>query len=467
MDIDPRLRDASHTDPGAYAKGPISSAAYTLNPIRLPFPQLSGHGLLPRVDEPGHPYYAIQHEHTPIPLLPPLPLTQSHEEPPFTTARYHNGSRRNHQKRPRACEACRGLKVRCVLDPGKPVCRRCAKAGRHCIVTQPSRKRQKKTDSRVAELEKKIDALTASLYATKNRALDESTGESSDEEDAEQNSPLDTDTKEACSHSANQGSESKGQDYDHAAPTAESNRKRKYPEDRESVESKVDSLSRPVDDVHGIWLAPGDARAQDNKRRGSIPKTERRASQTIPPGLAPPGHEYADIIDRRLIDTETATTMFSRYINDMAPHMPAVVFPSKSSAGEIRKTKPILFLAILSVASGRDDPKLQVTLLKELGRMYADHIICRGDKSLELVQALQISTIWYSPEAYKDAKPYQFINMASTMAISLGLSQKKEFFTSLVLNGWKKGQELRRPLIDTGTVESRRAWLSCYLLCGM
>lgn len=73
----------------------------------------------------------------------------------------------NDPKRSRACEACRGLKVRCDQDPNDPSvpCKRCAKAKRQCIITAPSRKRQKKTDSRVAELEKKIDALTASLHA--------------------------------------------------------------------------------------------------------------------------------------------------------------------------------------------------------------------------------------------------------------------------------------------------------------
>lgn len=75
----------------------------------------------------------------------------------------------NDPKRSRACEACRGLKVRCDQDPNNAdaPCKRCAKAKRNCVITAPSRKRQKKTDSRVAELEKKIDALTASLNAQK------------------------------------------------------------------------------------------------------------------------------------------------------------------------------------------------------------------------------------------------------------------------------------------------------------
>ncbi|RDA89974.1 hypothetical protein CP533_0858 [Ophiocordyceps camponoti-saundersi (nom. inval.)] len=82
-------------------------------------------------------------------------------------------------KKPRACEACRALKVRCEPDEGGgDECRRCAKAGRRCVVTAPTRKRQKKTDSRVSELERKIDALTASLQA---RAVSSSSSNRVDE----------------------------------------------------------------------------------------------------------------------------------------------------------------------------------------------------------------------------------------------------------------------------------------------
>lgn len=53
--------------------------------------------------------------------------------------------------------------MRCDQERPDLACRRCAKANRQCITTPPTRKRQKKADSRVAELERKIDALTATL----------------------------------------------------------------------------------------------------------------------------------------------------------------------------------------------------------------------------------------------------------------------------------------------------------------
>lgn len=89
-------------------------------------------------------------------------------------------------KRPRACDACRQLKVRCEPDDKNPPgsCKRCAKANRKCVVTPPTRKRQKKTDSRVSELEKKIDALTASLQASRRADTITSTDGRSQEQEA-------------------------------------------------------------------------------------------------------------------------------------------------------------------------------------------------------------------------------------------------------------------------------------------
>ena len=66
-------------------------------------------------------------------------------------------------KRLRACEACRSLKVRCEPDPNGGPCKRCLKAGRKCEITAPSRKRQKKTDSRVSELEKQLADIQSQL----------------------------------------------------------------------------------------------------------------------------------------------------------------------------------------------------------------------------------------------------------------------------------------------------------------
>ena len=79
-----------------------------------------------------------------------------------------NGLRSKKPRSTHACQACRRMKIRCEPLEDRDSCRQCAKVNRTCLVTEPRRKRQK-TVHRVSELEKKIDALTASLNA-KNAA---------------------------------------------------------------------------------------------------------------------------------------------------------------------------------------------------------------------------------------------------------------------------------------------------------
>lgn len=76
-------------------------------------------------------------------------------------------------KRARACEACRSLKIRCLPDeqnPGAP-CRRCRGAKRQCLIIESNRKRQRKADIRVADLERKIDVLTAAMQISSLKVL--------------------------------------------------------------------------------------------------------------------------------------------------------------------------------------------------------------------------------------------------------------------------------------------------------
>lgn len=64
------------------------------------------------------------------------------------------------KKRPRACDTCHSIKIKCELGStgGAPPCSRCQRLGKECIVSPP--KRQK---DRVAELEAQVEALTRQL----------------------------------------------------------------------------------------------------------------------------------------------------------------------------------------------------------------------------------------------------------------------------------------------------------------
>ena len=319
------------------------------------------------------------------------------------------------------------------------------------MISPPSRKRQKKTDSRVAELERKIDALTQSLKSTKENISDDGN---------------------AGEHGGSQG------------------------------------LADPVNDIH-YQNTLGNGNSYGNSRKRPISEFEQdgfsgslpagapfSADPANPPNIAlstdngdsanktldpTPGVSHgqplqasswkrgmtsdavddrdADVVGRGLLSTSKADKLFAYFTKHMSPHMPVVAFPAGTPADAVRKTSPILFLAILSVASIQDDSNLRVQLTKEIMRILGDRIFASPEKSLELVQALQVATIWYWPEAMCDSKYLQFVHFATAMAMALGINEE---------------QEVKRPqafdlapsfsIANTASTECRRAWLGCYLL---
>lgn len=81
-------------------------------------------------------------------------------------------------KRPRACDSCHSIKIKCELGSkgGSGPCSRCKRLGKECIITPP--KRQK---DRVAELEAQVKTLTKLLEQQKFKAAASAAGPQSDD----------------------------------------------------------------------------------------------------------------------------------------------------------------------------------------------------------------------------------------------------------------------------------------------
>ena len=353
-----------------------------------------------------------------------------------------NPSDPNDLKRPRACEACRQLKVKCELDDNSGTCKRCAKAGRQCVITVPSRKRQKKTDSRVAELEKKIDALTATL-ATRGG----SEAEGMPEHAMHQQHPHPPSHRTALYADQWNGGQ-------RPAPASQS-----PPAAAHGVKRKVG----PDYDYGGFGgELPKPAPPGYQPSKTSTPQYNTMYSSELPrrdEGEYPP----LDPINYGLLDTHTAKKCFDRYMSEMCYHLPIVVFPANTRWEEVRKTKPILFLAVLAAASGTIRPHIQTRLISEVTRILADRIVYRGEKSMELVQTIQcITTFYQPPERYEELNFNQLIHISAVMALDLGMGKR---FKKGSLALWRSHTENKRPLPDPNSAETRRCWLGCYYMC--
>lgn len=342
-------------------------------------------------------------------------------------------------------------------------------------MTAPSRKRQKKTDSRVAELEKKIDALTASLHATKAQAVSES-----DDDSADDRKPLphisapnfrpsgygpqdEQRVHEPANIARQRPSEPYGEQNErltHQPPliTERKRRMSQYPEEESGHHQGPFNLASPLD--HSAQAALGTSHI-----RPALPNGTSNLMPPTTPHSTSPAHEYADVVDRKILDAALASALFEDYTRRMAHHLPLVVFPPDTPAGTIRKHRPTLFLAILSVASGQDHPDIQRILAKEIMRTFADKIVYRGEKSLELIQALQVVTIWSWPEENRELQTYQLIHMAAVMAIDLGLGKRIKSDREPSQSLWREYSRTKATAQAIEGPDSWRAWLGCYLLC--
>lgn len=156
-----------------------------------------------------------------------------------------------------------------------------------------------------------------------------------------------------------------------------------------------------------------------------------------------------------LISRHGAERAFHQYIRSFVPKFPIVVFPLGTTAQLVRETKPLLFLAIISIASGGccsvDEQK---QLVAETKRLLIDRAVVQGDKYLELVQALQVVLLWYRvPGDYKQMNLNQLARIMITLAIDLGLDK----FKNPEQSGTSDNLWCR--------VELQRAWLGCLFLC--
>lgn len=178
-----------------------------------------------------------------------------------------------------------------------------------------------------------------------------------------------------------------------------------------------------------------------------------------------------------------AGRIFQHYVTEMSTILPAVVFAPGTASSDIRRHKPVLFLAILVAASGEFDDALRERLHGELMRVLSDQIICRGLKSLEIIQALVITVLWYQPaEHIGNGRLNQLVHMAAIMASDIAINKSNaNQRVPLDPGADARGEQQWNDQFPAGSMawrfvvgsvkcdpslpESRRALLACYFLC--
>lgn len=192
------------------------------------------------------------------------------------------------------------------------------------------------------------------------------------------------------------------------------------------------------------------------------PEPARSAPEPSHGTTAQPLHhspEVPDPVESGILTMHHAVRLFDRYVSDLSPQRPVVIFPPATRAAQVRADTPILFLAILVAASQTMDTSLCTDLNDMLLRTYAEHIVVRGERSLELIQAILVSTNWYCQSGNFDhMKFYPQLHMAASLAVDLDLGEPTTC-AATAATGMDEATAQRQ------AIDRQRTLLGCYICC--
>ncbi|KAL8673191.1 MAG: hypothetical protein Q9168_002383 [Polycauliona sp. 1 TL-2023] len=275
----------------------------------------------------------------------------------------------------KACEACRLRKIKCKppLSSSTRICECCATSNRECVfVVRSNKRRRRRTDARVTQLEQQIEALGALVGQRGSNAPSDRRGSfEEDEEPAKQLGGL------------MQVDQNFYQD--------------RYP---------IQDNQHPYQDGSSV---------QDDALLGVLQKPNSSSYSSTPATVGaspwdPFENPAGDVIDRGLISINDAAHLLVRFTQELLPHFPIVQLPEGVPLSKLRQQKPVLLLAILAAAAGISDANQNLQLNLEIQQTYANLVVMKGEKSLELLQSIMITTTWLCPpDRFDQLKFYQFL----------------------------------------------------------
>ncbi|KAF2822041.1 hypothetical protein CC86DRAFT_358022 [Ophiobolus disseminans] len=315
----------------------------------------------------------------------------------------------------RACEACRLSKVRCLVNPdtSSTQCQRCARAGKTCVFAPPAKRRQRKrTDVRVTELEKEIKQMRDLLKSSNNR----SSNEASDHE------------------SGDEGSD----DQRHEAA-----------QDTSPEPPPSSTTATAIPETTDQWLSPPIKQTHD-------PRLSKCGSKDLI------GPAENDIIERGVITQHMAEELMSIWRNDLVNGCPGITIPRHWTAYDLRVNKPSLFHAVMAAAAHSKGSELSDKLHEEAVYLYARVAFINGEKSVQTIQAMLVSVAYYSPpKTPGQLQIYQWVNMAASMALELGLASKPRTHEQLPKRAIRSLQKISSP---EELLENCRTVLTLYVI---
>ncbi|KAK7206837.1 hypothetical protein BZA70DRAFT_115796 [Myxozyma melibiosi] len=373
-------------------------------------------------------------------------------------------------KRSRACDNCRALKVRCVPhdeSDASGACHRCFKSARKCVFTVNPRKRQKRTDTRVADLEKKLDELTQRLSAAREE------GESVGSPDSADGSSRATGAGSLIASSAHAS-----EPISRLSPSTPQPGSRLY----YHPSNGSTSTSPPAPDP----VAQPQSRAKSDEYRSMSSLAElaalkshgasafqnsfhaffgRPAPEASNLPVVDPAH-IRNILTKYGLCDGYAQGVLEYFVKTVLPCGSLVYFDPDTKFEDLIQTKPLVTLSICSIGSTKNGAKgrneIASSLMSELYKIVSEQVLIVGTKSVDLIQALLILTFWYSPpELFEARKIHVFTACAVAISSDMGIGQPSRHRRKLFEKPYD--QKSPDPKMELTSLEHRRLWIAVYL----
>lgn len=170
-----------------------------------------------------------------------------------------------------------------------------------------------------------------------------------------------------------------------------------------------------------------------------------------------------DIIDRGVITQDFSEELLNIWRNELVAASPGIYIPKEWSAAQLREKKPSLFHAIMAAAAHCKGSALSDKLHEEAVYYYARTAFINGEKSVQAIQALLVTVAFYSPpKTPGQLQIYQWVNMAASMALELGLASKPRTHEQLPKRAIRSLQKISSP---EELLEHCRTVLYLYVVC--
>ncbi|KAF2646519.1 hypothetical protein P280DRAFT_464726 [Massarina eburnea CBS 473.64] len=341
-----------------------------------------------------------------------------------------------HPRVSQACQRCRSLKTRCLPSERTGTCKRCFTSKRDCIWAETPRKpRRARGPSRISQVEQKIDGIVASIVNSEASRKSSTPAEIRSTATTSQSGNL-------TDHSVWPGSwlpfpESFEQH------TTERNDVEASQRDNEPTQQFLEKIR----EIHNFG---------DDNDLSQVPRGVSQGTQKTEPGI-----ENESV--KNLLANGEADELLNEY-RSMSASFPFVPLSATVNSQDLHNSKPMLFLAIITVASWKNRLRQ-----KKLDRIYrtnlADRTIVTPRRTLSLLQSILVYLSRYHfIFSHKTQQIYSLQQVAIGIALDMGLHQRSKR-SVLDIPGQPPLAATR--VSTTEQRERQRTFLGCYYMSSM